>query len=270
MKKTFILAVAAMMVILLASSLVLTGCQSAPKEEVAKQTEPEQVVEQAAEFTGPSYYVDTTWLASRLEDKDMRIVDVRAKEEYDKGHIKNAVNLPIVETTDQTNQIPGMVADAKTIETKLSDLGIGNDTKVIAYDEGSFFSGRAVWVLHYYGHEDAAVLDGGLKKWQQDGQPVVTEAPVAAKAVFTATPNPDINATTAQVKGWVENKNSDVVIVDTRPYKEWVVGNIPGAERMDWVEILDPVDPPMIMTAQAMQDVLDKHGITKDKEIVLY
>ena len=52
-------------------------------------------------------------------------------------------------------------------------LGIGDGKKVIAYDAAGLFSAaRAWWMFKVFGHEDVAVLDGGLPKWHAEGRPL--------------------------------------------------------------------------------------------------
>src|ERR1700690_4000364 len=52
----------------------------------------------------------------------------------------------------------------------LRNLGIGNATQVIAYDDaGGAYAARAWWLLRWLGHRPVAVLDGGLKAWTAAG-----------------------------------------------------------------------------------------------------
>jgi thiosulfate/3-mercaptopyruvate sulfurtransferase len=52
----------------------------------------------------------------------------------------------------------------------LARWGIDNDTQVVAYDaHGGMFAARLWWMLRWAGHNAAAVLDGGVSAWQQQG-----------------------------------------------------------------------------------------------------
>lgn len=63
---------------------------------------------------------------------------------------------------------------------KISDLGVGDGTYVVVYDQGfatvgapiiaSDWASRLAWQLNYEGFDNVAVLDGGFPKWQEEGR----------------------------------------------------------------------------------------------------
>ncbi|KAK7064423.1 Rhodanese-like domain-containing protein [Favolaschia claudopus] len=58
-------------------------------------------------------------------------------------------------------------------------FGIGRSSRVVVYDShGVFSSPRALWMFKSFGHEDAAILDGGLPRWEAEGFPVDQEPPL--------------------------------------------------------------------------------------------
>ena len=70
------------------------------------------------------------------------------------------------------------------IET-LRHWGINGDTQVVAYDaHGGMFAARLWWMLRWVGHQQVAVLDGGLAAWQAGGFPMSTEAPIRERGVI--------------------------------------------------------------------------------------
>jgi thiosulfate/3-mercaptopyruvate sulfurtransferase len=72
----------------------------------------------------------------------------------------------------------------------LGKQGVGPKTQVIAYDDKqSAFAARLWWMLHYAGHEAAAVLDGGFARWTAEGRPVTPEVPRPVPAEFKVRPN---------------------------------------------------------------------------------
>lgn len=260
------------LVALIAVAMV-ASCQPAakPPMESDNKTEAPQKQEPAkAEFTNPELTVNTDWLADHLQDNNLKIIDVRKVEDYSKSHIPGALNLPIDSTVDATSSIPGIVAPPDKIEQLLGGLGISNDSKIIVYDEGSFFSDRVAWVLQYNGAKEVIVLDGGFKKWQTESKDMNGEMPQITPATFSAEVDQDIIATTAQVKDWIAKKNKDIVFVDTRPANEWILGHLPDAIRLDWVELMTKGDAPVLKDAEALEKVFKQAGITKDQDLVLY
>jgi thiosulfate/3-mercaptopyruvate sulfurtransferase len=127
-------------------------------------------------------------------------------------------------------------------------LGIGDDTVVVAYDDGGgMTAGRLVTMLRMLGR-DAAVLDGGLTAWAADGHPVeagpatsltpreFTSAPWPAHRLATA----DETLAHASSGGAVidaraaERFTGEVALIDPRP------GHIPGARSAPWASVLGP------------------------------
>jgi thiosulfate/3-mercaptopyruvate sulfurtransferase len=127
----------------------------------------------------------------------------------------------------------------------MSDLGIGDDTTVVAYDDtGGLTAGRLVVMLRMLGH-DAAVLDGGLAAWTGPLEVGAATAPEAS-AHFTARPWPthrfaaaDDVADLAAGTGVVldarvrERFTGEQALIDPRP------GHVPGARNAPWSAVLD-------------------------------
>jgi thiosulfate/3-mercaptopyruvate sulfurtransferase len=69
------------------------------------------------------------------------------------------------------------------LAARLGALGIDEATPVVAYDaQGGPYAARAWWLLKWLGHEDVAVLDGGVAAWQAAGGELTTVAPVPRSA----------------------------------------------------------------------------------------
>ena len=59
--------------------------------------------------------------------------------------------------------------------------------RIVVYDDNRYSaSARAWWMFRVFGHEDVAVLDGGLGKWRAEGRPVDDRPVVPREAHFTA------------------------------------------------------------------------------------
>ena len=102
--------------------------------------------------------------------------------------------------TDLTGRHP--LPNFKVLAQKLGAWGISNDTQVVAYDDaGGVFAGRLWWLLRCLGDDKVAVLDGGLKQWQQH-YGLTTQLPKVEKTIFRAylDTNQWLNATQVQNK----------------------------------------------------------------------
>ena len=143
--------------------------------------------------------VDTGWLAEHLEAPDVRVVDASyylphegldPRAEYHAHHLPGAVFFDIDEIADTDSPLPHMLPAPEKFSSRVRKLGLGDGLRIVVYDQRGIWSApRVWWAFRLFGHEDVAVLDGGLPKWLSEGRPVA-EGPVQAEARhFTARMN---------------------------------------------------------------------------------
>ena len=142
--------------------------------------------------------VSVEWLKQHINDKDIVVIDVRKEQEYKKGHIKGAVNMPIMKDffTKDTLRVPKL----SFLKELFENAGIDADTKVIVYDDGAFsWAARAVWVLKLLGHKDESLLEYGYGKYIVKNLPISTKIPQREKADFIPHINNNMIATKLDV-----------------------------------------------------------------------
>src|SRR5215471_5180290 len=156
--------------------------------------------------------VTCDWLASKASDPDIRVADVRwslvekgkGLTAYREGHVPGAVFLDVdADLAAPRGQGPGRhpLPAAEVFAAAMSRAGIGADTHVVAYDFGDgSTAARVWWLLRYYGHDRASVLDGGMARWVAEGRPVESRVPTYAPAAFEAVPRPGMVADAAEVE----------------------------------------------------------------------
>jgi thiosulfate/3-mercaptopyruvate sulfurtransferase len=161
----------------------------------------------------PEYLVDTDWLAARLNDPQVRVLDctthlpplpdfslytvVSGREDFEKAHIPGALFVDIDhEISTPHPRLHFMLPTAEAFAAAMSRLGIGDDTQVVTYATANhWWATRVWWMLRVFGHDKAAVLDGGFQKWKSDGRPTQTgPAREAPPARFTARYRPELVA----------------------------------------------------------------------------
>ncbi len=155
---------------------------------------------------------------------------------YNAGHIPGARFVDL-ETVLSSPPGPGIgrhpLPSPETFAEGLANIGISNDTPVVAYDDaGGMIAGRLVWMLRTLG-QPAALLDGGIAAW--DGE-LSTNPPEIVQANNAPRPWPaDAIVTTEQIDAIVAE---GTVVVDSRGPDRYaglvepidpVAGHVPGA-----------------------------------------
>jgi thiosulfate/3-mercaptopyruvate sulfurtransferase len=206
--------------------------------------------------------LDAAWAAGRsamlispdavqkgLNDKSLRLLDIRPEEEYLAGHIPGAVRLDLDEWKTFA-KTPGALHDASGWTDRVGAVGIGPDTEVVIYGGELNEAARAWWILKYLGHGQVRLLDGDWQTWTTapPERPVETDVPEVAKARFTPRFQPDRLAEIDQVKNWVSGSN--VAILDARTEGEYTGaevkkgnprgGRLPQAIHLNWENLRRP------------------------------
>jgi thiosulfate/3-mercaptopyruvate sulfurtransferase len=154
-------------------------------------------------------------------------------------------------------------------------LGIGDDTTVVVYDtEGGPWAARLWWALRYYGHEDAAMLDGGLRSWVGARRPLQTEAPVVEAATFTPEVQSSWRATIDEVRAAVDDPT--VSLVDALPWPNYTgdapdygIGHIPSAVNLPATDMLDAVML-SVRDPEALTRMLRRASLDPAQRVVTY
>lgn len=147
-------------------------------------------------YSDSTLLVSTEWLAEHLHAPDVRIVDAswylpqmerKALEEFKAEHIPNAVFFDIDEICDLDADAPHMLPRPEKFASRMRKLGIGDGNRVIIYDgAGLLSSARVWWMFKAMGHEDVAVLDGGLPKWKAENRDMEDLPPLPRERHYTA------------------------------------------------------------------------------------
>ncbi|WP_108061790.1 sulfurtransferase [Poseidonibacter lekithochrous] len=106
--------------------------------------------------------VTLDWLEKNIENPNLSIIDLRPKDDYDKSHIRNAVNVPGLKNLfDDKFFMPKL----DFLKELFSKSGINSDSLVLAYDNGEFiWAARFYWILETLGHKNVGILKVGFNK----------------------------------------------------------------------------------------------------------
>ncbi|MDY3200052.1 MAG: rhodanese-like domain-containing protein [Arcobacter sp.] len=122
------------------------------------------------------------WLKTNINNPKVVIVDLRPYDEYKKGHLKNAVNIPGLKSLFDENFFMPKLDILKKI---FSDAGIDSEKLVVAYDNGDFiWAARFYWILQTLGHENVGILKVAYGKELMNNFEISTQDTVALKSEF--------------------------------------------------------------------------------------
>ena len=131
--------------------------------------------------------ITTDELADRLGEPGLVVADVRwnpspppsGADQFAAGHVPGAVYLDLDDDLSDRGDLSlgrHPLPTAEEFVERLARAGIGRGSSVVCCDEmcGALAS-RLWWMLrHWLGHEDVALLDGGLGKWRSEGREIET------------------------------------------------------------------------------------------------
>ena len=200
--------------------------------------------------TRESLFVSTKWLADHIQDANLVVLAVGDKADYDAGHIPGSqwieyTSVGVKGPTGLTLELPPMdkLADV------FSKLGVGNDSRVVVYRLKDWLtqSARVILTLDAMGlGRNAALLDGSLATWQEEGRATSQDAPVVQPGKLTPCPQNDVITDLEFVKANLHQPG--VRILDARDPKVYSgetaragmpAGHIQGAGNVYYNSLLD-------------------------------
>ena len=172
--------------------------------------------------------VSTQWLETHIAAPDLVVLDAswylptenrEPHSEYLGAHIPGALFFDIDEISDETSELPHMLASPAKFSARVRKMGVGDGKRVVVYDGAGIFSAARVWWnFRVMGHDNVAVLDGGLPKWRTEGRPLEAGPVVAQAHHFTARRTAGIVRDAIEIAAIVEGRDgSSAQIVDARP-----------------------------------------------------
>lgn len=208
--------------------------------------------------------VGTAWLGANLDRPDLRILDCSvvmrtavdgtytfapAREEWEAAHIPGGAFVDVLgELCDKASPLPMMMPPVQTFADVMERLGVGEGSYVVLYDRSNHaWAARVWWMLRACGFDAAAVLDGGFRKWHDEGRPTSREPARYPRGRFVPRPRPELFVGRDTVLAALDRP--DVVLVNAlspedhrgdavtrRPRS----GRIPGSRNVYCQSLLDP------------------------------
>ncbi len=237
-------------------------------------------------FFPPSPLVTTGWLANRLGDPGLVILDTSwylpstcrdARAEYRTAHIPGTAYFDLDAASDRDSALPHMLPNEAEFGRYVGGLGVQNDSAIVVYDGsgGNLSAARVWWMFRAFGHDRVALLDGGFGKWQVEGRPVQSGEVGRAPRMFEAHLDRRRVRDLDDVRRALES--GDVQVVDVRaagrfagtdpePRPGLVSGHMPGALNLPYTELVD--GDGTMLSDEALRAKVVTAGIQLDRPLI--
>lgn len=230
--------------------------------------------------------VTTQWAAENLGNPNIRFVEVDVDTtQYEQGHLRGAVAFNW--QTQLQDQVRRDIISQEDFGALLSKAGVGPNTQVVLYgDNNNWFAAYAFWLFKYYGHENVSLINGGRKKWVDEGRELVTDVPNYPATHYAVT---QVNAEYRADRDYIKTRldkigPSGFGLVDVRSVAEYVgdviappgmsetaqrAGHIPGAANIPWAQAV--AEDGTFKSREELEALYGGRGITdSNNEIVTY
>ncbi|MXZ45462.1 MAG: sulfurtransferase [Chloroflexi bacterium] len=253
-------------------------------------------LEQTMAFAHPEFLVSTDWLAEHLADDDVRVFESTVflrrddsgfrvepgRGEYESGHIPGAGFLDLQgDFSDNDHALRFMMPSAEAFAEAAGRHGISETSRLVLYDRaGSSWAARLWWMFRSMGCERVAVLDGGWRRWADEGRAVSTDEATYEPTTFTPTADPARFADLAEVRAFIEagdGRGSCLINALSREQHAGAdgggaygrPGHIPGAVNVPAMELTDP-DTGLYLPAEELAAAFEQAGADRAQRVVTY
>jgi thiosulfate/3-mercaptopyruvate sulfurtransferase len=232
------------------------------------------------------WLVDTDWLQERLTAPGLVILDASlgmpsdAKKPYQlflETHIPGALFFDIDDLSDTSSPLPHMLPPPEKFASRMRKMGIGDGMKIVVYDNKGIYSApRAWWMFRVMGHEDVAVLNGGLPKWRAEERPTESGEPASrSERHFAGRKNSALVRDIKDMKGAVASGHPQIVDarskarfegreLELRPVPR--LGHMPGARNVPFATLVNS-NGTLKPTAE-LRAAFEGAGINPDKPVI--
>jgi len=229
--------------------------------------------------------VSTEWVAAHLDDPGVRIVE--SDEDvllYDTGHIPGAVKIDW--HSDLQAPLERDYLDAERFAKLMRDRGISRDSTVVFYgDKNNWWAAYALWVFRLFGHEDVRIMDGGRKKWEDEGRPLDIDVPKHPAGDYPVPQRSDdqIRAFRDDVMAHLQKQGPMIDVRSPEEYRgerlhmpeypqEGAMrgGHIPGASNVPWARAVNAETGEFLPAAELRALYEDEQGLAPGDDVIAY
>ena len=258
----------------------------------------------AVQVPGP--LVETSWLAENLEE--VIVLDVRGdiqsftsmprffkdkktgKSQLGKigGHIPGASLVDYskvrVDRTVGKNTVKKLLPEKTAFEKLMQNSGVKKDNAIVIVSKGGssgdvLMTTRLYWQIKYYGHDNLAILNGGMAQWLIENREVSIKSVKPSPGNWVASAERDeLLATSEEVAAASQTKS--LQLVDVRPISQYLgtfkssstsaLGHISGARNFPTELMFTSGTPTKLTSKQQAQQLASALEIKSDGSNITY
>ena len=235
-----------------------------------------------SQYAHPEVLVETDWLAGKLSDPSVRVVEVDVDTAaFDLGHIPGAIGWAW--NTQLCDTLRRDILPKEQLEALLSSAGVTPEATIVLYgDSNNWFAAWAFWQLKIYGHKDVRILNGGRKKWLAEGRDLSLDEPSFSHTAYKAKEaDLSLRAFLPQVQQAVHPRAAS--LVDVRSPQEFTGeilappglpetcqrgGHIPGARSIPWGKACN--EDGTFKSFEELQALYGAEGVNASRPTITY
>ena len=258
----------------------------------------------AASLPGP--LVESDWLAKNLQN--VKVLDVRSdiktftsKPLYKKdkktgrlslvkvaGHIPGAILVDYkkirADRVINGQKVQKIIPEKSIFEKVIQSAGVNQGDAVVIMSEGvsnldMTMATRLYWQMKYFGHDNMAILNGGMAGWLEAKQKISSAAVISKPGNWRATTErTELLASSEDVANAIKNKGQ---LVDTRPLNQYMgifhkksyvyaAGHIPSAKSYPNELMTEAKAPARILARDTLQVLMKEMGVDTGKPSIAY
>ena len=237
-----------------------------------------------ADYAHPEVLVTTDWTQEHLKDPNVRVleVDYDPTSAYELGHIPGAALVDWKKDINDT--VRRDILSQDKFEALMSRIGATPETTLVLYgDMRNWFAAFAFWTFKIYGHKDVRLINGGRRKYFDEGKPTTEEIPSFSPSDYRATAaNRDLRSFLSDVSKVIGR--DDFRLVDVRSPAEYKgeiaappeyategaqrTGHIPGAVNVPWAQAIQ--DDDTFKSVEQLKELYANVGVVPERSVITY
>ena len=229
--------------------------------------------------------VNTDWLKTRMQQKNLVIYHVGRESDYQAEHIDGAIFMDVDKFTYEDDTHVFDLPSDRALQDLFENTGLTSNDDVVIYTPSNWIPimTRLYFTMNYIGHGDRTyILNGGLLEWKAKGEAVTTAIPEHKKSTFTIKPDKNLVADTRYVAEHLKDPNTSIVDCRAEVYYTGIdinehhsggrKGHIAGAKNIPYTKLYEKTSSGAfkIIDSEEMKELFEAQGVQKNKELILY